>query len=36
MKNKELKFNVFFNNEGEDLERLVIQALINYWNYNNC
>lgn len=34
MKNRKLKFNVFFNNEKEDLEKLVIQSLINYF-YNN-
>jgi len=32
MENKELKFNVFFNNNGEELEKLVIQALVNYLN----
>lgn len=35
MEDKKLKFNVFFNNEGEDLEKLVIQALVNYLNNNN-
>lgn len=35
MENKELKFNIFFNNEGEELEKLVIQALVNYLNNNN-
>lgn len=35
MENKELKFNIFFNNEGENLEKLVIQALVNYLNNNN-
>lgn len=32
MENKELKFNVFFNNNGETLEKLIIQALVNYLN----
>lgn len=32
MKNKELKFNIFFNDNGEFIEKLVIQALINYLN----
>ena len=35
MEDKKLKFNVFFNNEGEDLEKLVIQALVNYLNNDN-
>jgi len=35
MENKELKFNIFFNNEGENLEKLVIQALVNYLNNDN-
>ena len=32
MENKELKFNVYFNNNGETLEKLIIQALVNYLN----
>ena len=32
MENKKLKFNIYFNDDGEDLENLVIQALVNYLN----
>lgn len=35
MENKELKFNIFFNNEGENLEKLVIKALVNYLSNDN-
>lgn len=36
MKNKELKFKIFFDNQGEDLNKLVIQELVNYLNNINC
>lgn len=30
--NKDLKFNIFFNDSGDDFEKLVIQALDNFLN----
>lgn len=35
MGKKALKFNIYFNSEGEDLEKLVIQALVNYLKNNS-
>ena len=34
MKDKKLKFNIFYNEQGEELEKLVIKALINYKKSN--
>ncbi len=34
MRNKKLKFNVFFNTEGEELEKLIIPILSDYLHNN--
>ena len=34
-KGKELKFNIYFNNNGENIETIIVESIINYLKQKN-